>query len=72
MKTKDKFAIEFALWINDNLYENYFNKKKSWVSLFDLDNYNEKEVPRYTIKELLKIFKDETNRTRQKRNQIFS
>jgi hypothetical protein len=68
MKTKDKFAIEFALWINDNLYENYFNKKKSWVSLFDLDNYNEKEVPRYTIKELLKIFKDETNRTRQKRN----
>ncbi len=68
MKTKDKFAIEFALWINDNLYENYFNKKKSWVSLFDLDKYNEKEVPRYTIKELLKIFKDETNRTRQKRN----
>lgn len=61
MKTTDEFTIAFAKWIFKNQYKYH---PDYWYILF--------EDGKFTSEELLNKFKDETNRTRQKRNQIFS
>jgi len=54
---KDKFAIAFAVWINENGYEDYWNKSPSWVSTIYVSEFGEENAKRYYIEELLEEFK---------------
>ena len=56
-KEKDEFAIEFAKYISNNGYEDYWNCKKSWVSLIEISEVGEENAKKYTIKNLLVKYK---------------
>ena len=59
----DEFAINFALFLSDNLYENMYQDidedGKTWVSYLH-DGYDHHPTARrFTIQELLEIYKKE-------------
>jgi hypothetical protein len=60
-KNFDNYAIEFAEWLSENMYENMYedidNNGKTWITYLEdgFDIYN--TANRYTIKEILEIFK---------------
>jgi hypothetical protein len=58
---KEKFAIDFALFLSEKMYENRYqdidNDGKTWVN-YDDEYFGERlKANRYTIEEILEIFK---------------
>ena len=58
IELNDKFALGFAVWINENGYEDYWNQDPSWISIEEVFTLGEENAKRYTIEELLKKYKD--------------
>lgn len=62
LEERDEFAIEFSMFLNNNMYENMFedlnNDGKTWASYCD-DIFDYDLKKRFTIQELLEIFKKE-------------
>ena len=59
----DDYAIEFALYLSENIYENMYqdvdNDGKTWVSYLDEESQHRETAERFTIQEILQIFKKE-------------
>lgn len=59
----DTFAIEFALFLSENMYENMYNDinkdGKTWVSYLQDGFHEHTQAERFTIQEILEIFKKE-------------
>ncbi len=62
-KIADEFAIGFTLFLSDNVYENMYQDidgdGKTWVSYLHDGYDNHPTARRFTIQELLEIFKKE-------------
>jgi hypothetical protein len=60
---QDEFAIGFVLFLSDNLYESMYQDidedGKTWVSYFHDGHNNYSTAQRFTIQELLEIYKKE-------------
>ena len=71
-----RFATGFAMWISENMYEDYWSIEKfkddlndnketiyrTWISLNDIsDEVGEEEVICYTLQDLLLMYKFENN-----------
>ena len=59
----DDYAIEFALYLSENMYEDMYNDVdkdgKTWVSYLE-EGFDDRETAeRFTIQEILQIFKKE-------------
>ena len=59
----EEFAIEFALFLSENMYENMYNDinkdGKTWVSYLQDGFHEHTQAERFTIQEILEIFKKE-------------
>lgn len=59
----DDYAIEFALYLSENTYEDMYNDidndGKTWVSYLQEGSENYETAKRFTIQEILQIFKKE-------------
>jgi hypothetical protein len=62
-KEADDFAIGFALFLSKNMYENIYKDidedGKTWVSYFQIGFDDLSTAKRFTIQELLEIYKKE-------------
>lgn len=62
-KSSDDYAIEFALFLSENMYENMYNDinkdGKTWVSYLQDGFHEHTQAERFTIQEILEIFKKE-------------
>ena len=62
-KQKDDYAIEFALFLSENMYEDMYQDKdgdgKTWVT-YNQEGFDSRSTAeRFTIQEVLEIFKKE-------------